>query len=99
MSVDKQRQLLPDVLNHQGSMIEKLPRLRIQLDSFDNSWTSQKNLLDGKTEKSDDENLSPVDAIYLEMNRLETNLEEIIKHLGNIGPTSSVTPNSPPFYL
>jgi len=83
MSVDKQRQLLPDVLNHQGIMIEKLARLRIQLDAFDNNWTSQKTLLDGKTEPGD-EKLSPVDAIYLEMSRLENNLEEIIKHLGNI---------------
>jgi len=84
MSVDKQRQLLPDILNHQGSMVEKLARLRIQLDAFDNNWASQKIVLDGKTEKSDDENLSPVDAIYLEMSRLENSLEEIIKHLGNI---------------
>jgi len=90
----KKRELLPDIINHQASVREKLARLRIQLDAFDSKWTASKVLLDGKAEKSDAESISAVDEIYLEMNRIENGLEASIKHLtvirGNyLGPSSA----------
>lgn len=86
MSMDKKkRELLPDIINHQCNVKEKLTRMRTQLDTFDSRWAAPKALLlDGEKEKIEAENLSVVDGIYAEMNRIDIGLEEIIKHLGNI---------------
>jgi len=86
MSMDKKkRELLPDIINHQANVTEKLTRMRTQLNTFDSRWAISKALLlDGEKEKTEAENLSVVDEIYAEMNRIDIGLEEIIKHLGNI---------------
>lgn len=85
MDEKKQRELLPDILNHQSNMGGKLEQLDMLLGSFEEAWKlKMEELKEGKIQPKDAERLSTIDEIYRGMERAEEHLERAIMRLQSI---------------
>ena len=76
----KAKELLPDVLEHQGRMYEKRQQLSSIITQFENNWAKKQPSSELK-EASDKEEMAAVQQIYRNMDNLETDFDTLINRL------------------
>ena len=78
----KERELLPDILTHQGHVRDQIRTIEASLSAFDNAWRLA--VTEPELKPKDSEKLSTFDSIYRENSIITDRLEQIIKHLNEI---------------
>jgi hypothetical protein len=76
-SASKQKELLPDIKNHQDGVLRKFMDIRTQIRKFDNAWGTLDSTKE-ETPSPTNPNKTPVNEIYGKMRQIEEELEEIL---------------------